>query len=159
MTKAPELDLSTAHEFFSVHCFNGAWSLMDRADRTEDDNERLVGLAHASYWHWAERADCTKKNLAIAYWLLSRVYALVGRAQPALYYASLSLKAGKAARVSPYLLGSAHEAMARAAHLAGDDATFSAESRKAREIAQALEKVEERKMLLADIDSIGARSA
>ena len=154
MATAPTFDLAAAHQFFSAHCFNRSWDLIEKKDRTPAEDRQLIALAHASLWHWTEREDCLPKNLLVAYWLLSRVYSVVRQAKPAQHYASLALTTAQSASVRPYFLGCAYEAVARAAALAGDSAVFAEASREAREIAQSLEDEGDRKMLLADIDSI-----
>ncbi len=74
----PAFHLEEVHQHFSTHCFNGAWDLIDKPVRTSDENEQMIQLAHASLWHWSQRADCCEKNLSIGYWQLARIYALLG---------------------------------------------------------------------------------
>ncbi len=66
------------HRYFSAQCFNRAWELIRRIDRTELESEQMLLLAQASLWHWTQRPDCTPRNLSIGYWQLSRVFALLG---------------------------------------------------------------------------------
>src|SRR5580765_3462659 len=89
MTTAPPFDLAAAHRFFSAQCFNDAWDLIGKADRTTGEDEYLISVCHASLWHWRCRADCTSRHLSIGYWQLSRVYALVGEAANARKYGEL----------------------------------------------------------------------
>src|SRR4030042_3644835 len=78
MDKEPAFDLVESHRPFSAHCFNAAWSIIDKADRTREDDEAMLHAAHASAWHWAHRPDRTPTNRSVGYWQLSRGYALVG---------------------------------------------------------------------------------
>lgn len=71
-------DVPAAHRFFAADCFNRAWELIDKPDRTSDDDLRMISLAQASLWHWTERPDCTPRNLSIGYWQLSHIYSAVG---------------------------------------------------------------------------------
>jgi hypothetical protein len=78
MADDADFDADQAHRHFSASCFNLAWELIDKPDRTAEDDEQMVRLAQASLWHWTQRSDCTDKNLSIGYWQVSRVCALLG---------------------------------------------------------------------------------
>jgi hypothetical protein len=77
-------------------------------------------LSQASLWHWTQRSDCTPRHLSIGYWQLSRVHALLGQAENALDSAKKCLHYSE--NTSPFFVGYAHEALARSAAIAGDDA-------------------------------------
>lgn len=108
-----------AHRFFSAQCFNRAWELIRRPDRTDLESEQMLLLAQSSLWHWTQRPDCTPRNLSIGYWQLSRVYALLGQGDNAARSAETSLRHSEG--TSPFLVGYAHEALARSAAVAGDE--------------------------------------
>src|SRR5271154_4132919 len=116
----PDINESDAHRFFSASCFNRAWDLIRKADRTHSENEQMLLLSQSSLWHWTQRRDCTPRNLSIGYWQLSRVQALLGHAEDARASALECLRQseGKA----PFYVGYAHEALARSAAVMGDDA-------------------------------------
>jgi hypothetical protein len=84
----------------------------------------MIHRAHASRWHWARVGEDV--NLARGEWLCSRVYATLGRGEPALWHARrcVEINEGLApdARESWDLPG-AYEAMARASFAAGDSAS------------------------------------
>ena len=65
MPENPDFDVQTAHKYFSAHCFNSAWDLIEKSDRTADDDDRMIRLAQASVWHWTQREDCAKRNLSV----------------------------------------------------------------------------------------------
>ncbi len=101
MTTAPPFDLAVAHRFFSAQCFNDAWDLVGKADRTPGEDEYLISVCHASLWHWRCRADCTGRHLSIGYWQLSRVYALVGEAANSRKYGELCRSVSEFGRAAP----------------------------------------------------------
>ena len=115
-----EFNLEAAHAYFSADCFNKAWELIEKADRTSADDEAMVSLAHTSMWHWTQRPDCAPRHLSLGYWQLSRIYSLLGQADNALRYARVSLEAGEGQ--GPFFVGYAYEALARAEHVAGNAA-------------------------------------
>src|SRR5829696_569161 len=78
-------DEQVAQRWFAVECNNRAWDLLERSDRTAEEADEMVHLAHASCWHWQHAG--TEINRLRAMCLLANVYSQVGRAQEALRYA------------------------------------------------------------------------
>ena len=118
MADKPGFDADYAHKYFSANCFNMAWNLIEKPERSHDDDQQMIRLAQASIWHWTQRPDCTANNLSIGYWQLSRVYSLLDEPDNARKYAQLCLE------ITPtddaFLLGYAYEALARAEAIAGN---------------------------------------
>lgn len=152
MTIAPPFDLAAAHRFFSAQCFNDAWDLIAKADRTAAEDEYLISVSHASLWHWRCRADCASRHLSIGYWQLSRVYALVGEAASARKYGELCRSVSDAE--GPLLRGYACEALARAAMVGGDRAAMVRLKREAHLLATQVEDTDDRALLVNDLSSI-----
>jgi len=148
----PSFDLVTAHQYFAAHCFNTAWTLIDKAERSAGENEQMLELAHASVWHWRQRADCQPRNLSIGYWQLSRVYALIRHAERAAHYGELCLAVS--ADEPPFFLAYAHEALARAAALQGDPTMMAEHLEQARRLAEMVNVPEDRQQLTADLETI-----
>jgi hypothetical protein len=148
----PNINEADAHRFFSASCFNRAWDLIDKAGRTEAENEQMLLLSQSSLWHWTQRHDCTPRNLSIGYWQLSRVYALLGRAEDARANAEACLRQSEGE--APFYIGYAHEALARSAAVAGDE---SAKLRHLEQATQYLAEVTEERdsaLLRADLQSL-----
>ena len=114
----PAFDVAAAHRHFSAACFNACWGLIDLPERTPEQEDEMVRLAVASHHHWTQREDCGPKQQSVAHWQLSRVYALIGEASLAVRHGQRSLDFG--ADVGPFYVAYAHEALARAASVAGD---------------------------------------
>ena len=109
---AIEIDPAVRRQL-AADLFNHTWALLDKADRTAANNDEMIHSAHASRYHWGEVRDHEPVNLARGEWLCSRVYAILGRAEPALWHARRCLAINEAAARR---LGHrrAYEAMARA---------------------------------------------
>src|SRR5882672_11645033 len=152
MTTAPQFDLAVAHRFFSAQCFNEAWDLIGKADRSAEEDEYLISVCHASLWHWRRRPDCASRHLSIGYWQLSRVYALVGEAADACKYGELCRDVSAAE--GPLLRGYACEALARAAMAGGDRAAAIRLKREAHLLATQVEDTDDRALLVNDLNSI-----
>ena len=112
----------------------------------------MIQRTMASLWHWTQRPDCSPTNLSVGYWQAARVYALVGEAANARKYARLCLD------ITPtdaaFYLGYAHEAMARAEALAGNEENATEHLAKATQFATNVTKAEDRKLLEADLASL-----
>lgn len=152
MPAAPEFDLAAAHRFFAAHCFNAAWDLLDKTDRTEEDNRQMVALNMASLYHWSQRPDCADTNRSVGYWQASRIHAVLGLAYDAQRYGEICLSFSGA--LEPFYLGYAHEALARAAVLAGDRLRATEHIALASACAAQVPDETERKMLLDDLADI-----
>jgi hypothetical protein len=147
----PEFDLASAHRYFSAKCFNLAWKLIDKSNRSPEDDEQMLRLSQASLWHWTQRPDCQPRNLSIGYWQASRIHALLGRADGAKRYGELALSA---AQEDPFLTAYAHEALARAARVANDSASFNLNLAKANQFAGQVIDEEDRQTLLKDLQEL-----
>jgi hypothetical protein len=102
----------------AVDLFNAVWRQLDRTDRTADDDAAMMHMAHASVHHWAQVG--TEINLARGEWQVSRVYAVLGRGEPALWHAQRCLDLCTEHGFVDWDLAYAHEAMARAYAVLGD---------------------------------------
>jgi hypothetical protein len=149
---SPSFDVAAAHRYFAANCFNGVWELLDKQDRSEEDNMRMLAMAQASLYHWFERADCTPQKLSIGYWLLSRVHATLGNVAAAKSYGELCLRYSESE--PPFYLGYAHEALARVANVAGDPATLAIHLELAQRYASQVNDEKDRKMLEDDLKTI-----
>ena len=48
MAKKPDFDTASAHKYFSAHCFNSAWDLIEKKDRSAEEDQQMIDLAQAS---------------------------------------------------------------------------------------------------------------
>ncbi len=144
--------LQSFHEQFSKSCFQQAWELIETENRSFDDDLQMITLAHASLFHWSRRDDVTQTNLAVANWLLSRIYCLVDDADRALEYAYRSQELSVS--LAAFYRGYAKEAVGRALNLAGEREASRREIELARQIAETIEDVDDRVMLLTDLETI-----
>jgi hypothetical protein len=152
MSASPEFDKAAAHRFFSADCFNQTWTLIDKPNRSAEEDEQMLLLSLASLWHWTQREDCSERNLSIGYWQVSRVYALRRDGLAALGYGEICLRHSQ--DQPPFFLAYAHETIARAASLNGDSECMSYHIGEARRLATQVTDVEERAAPEKDLDTI-----
>ena len=141
-----------AHNFFSAYCFNKAWELMEKADRTPEEDEQMILLNQTSLWHWMQREDCKDANLSIGYWQASRIHSILGRAEDAKHYGQICLQ--KSQDETPFLLAYAFEALARAEKVSGNRLMAAKYRAEATRLAELVEEADDKKMLLADLAAI-----
>ncbi|OGN84426.1 MAG: hypothetical protein A2X23_11475 [Chloroflexi bacterium GWC2_73_18] len=150
---APAIRLSPEeHRRAAVDLFNFAWTLLDKQDRTADEDDTMVHAAHASRFHWGQVG--TQVNLARGEWQVSRVYAVLGRAEPALWHARRCLEHCRAAGIGDFDLAYAHEALARASLVAGDTAEAGEQLRLARAAGERIAEVDDRRQFFADLATV-----
>lgn len=152
MESTPPFQLETAHRYFAADCYNRAWELIQKEDRTEEENQAMLATSYASLFHWLNRTDCAPVNHAIAYWQLSRIYALLDNPQEARAMASLCLKFSDG--LEPFYTGYAYEAFARAEKIAGNAERAEEFKRKALSEADKVTDAEEKSWLVNDLATI-----
>jgi tetratricopeptide (TPR) repeat protein len=149
MADMPTLDALAAHRHFSAKCFNDAWDLIEKPDRTEREDRMMVALNQASVYHWLCRPDCDDRRLSVGYWQASRIQALLGHPDEALRHAEIALSHSGA--LPPFYVGYAHEALARAHALAGRRDVAAEHLRRAQACATAVADADERALLVRDL--------
>jgi hypothetical protein len=154
MPTQPDFDLTAAHAFFSANCFNRTWGLIDKTNRSPQQDQEMILLSTASLWHWTQREDCTPTNLSVGYWQLSRVHAVLGQAENARRYALICLECSRNGGVAPFYLGYAYEALARAEAIAENLIEMQRYLEEAQRQAARVNEEADREQLLGDLDTI-----
>jgi hypothetical protein len=105
------------HRRVAAASFNRTWDLMEKRNRSQEEDQLMLGLAHTSRYHWGLVG--TPRNQAVGDWQISRVYASLGQPGLALRYARGCLAACRKNRLGE-IIPTAYEAIARALAMAGD---------------------------------------
>ena len=149
-----ELGKATQRQL-GVDLYNSTWTLIEKADRTTAETDEMIHRAHASRWHWARVGEPI--NLARGEWLCSRVYATLGRGEPALWHARRCVEIDESlpddARES-WDLAAAYEAMARASFAAGDPASGALWKAKATTALEAIAEADDREPIAQDLATL-----
>ena len=144
------------HRRLGKELFNHVWTLLELEDRTPEQVDEMVAAAHASRFHWARAG--TDLQLGRADWQISRVYATLGRAEPALWHANRCLelieREDAAGRAEDWDVAAALEGLARAQAVAGLARAVRTRER-AREALARISDPEDRDLIAADLDSVG----
>jgi hypothetical protein len=113
-------NLKEAHKKFAIDCFNGTWDLLDNKNRSPEEDDNMIHMAHASRYHWGEIG--TPLEFARGDWQISRVYAVLGMGAMAIKYAETSLAHCQQNDIVDFDLAFAYEALTRGSAITGDSA-------------------------------------
>ncbi|MGO8884584.1 MAG: hypothetical protein ACLPUO_07435 [Streptosporangiaceae bacterium] len=141
-----------------VQLFNGTWRLLKLAARTSAEAEMMLHMAHASRYHWAQVPAATPEHAARGEWLISRVYAVLGRPEPARHHARRVLDICTENGIGDWDLAFAYEAMARAHAIGGAYRQARACTDQALGAAADIARRGDRGLLLADLETIPGQS-
>ena len=149
MVKPAETDIAAAHKFFAADCFNKAWDLIEKPDRSPQDDRLMVALNQASIYHWLQRDDCTQQHLSVGYWQASRIQAMLANPAEAVRLGEVCLSYSRG--LKPFYLGYAHEALARAYKLAANEREAAQHLKAAQDLAAQVGDSGERQYLVSDL--------
>jgi hypothetical protein len=148
------LDPATQRQV-AVDLFDHCWTLLRLPSRTLDQDDELLHAAHASRHHWGVVG--TVANRARGEWMCSRVYAELGRPEPALYHAyrALALVEAGGEGIADWDHPAALEALARAHLAAGDAASAAATAAAARSALAGVSDADDRAVVEQDLAALG----
>jgi rubrerythrin len=100
--------------YFAKTANQQVWKLLQKRNRTKEENELMIHSAHASSYHWLEVG--TQVHNQRSHWLLSRVYTVTKDAPNALKHAKrcMELTEKYPKEMKDFDLAYAYEALARA---------------------------------------------
>lgn len=115
IAKNPKMKMpGPEHEFHrkvAAECFNRTWDYLEKKNRSSDDDQMMLSLAHTSRYHWGLIGE--PRNFAIGDWQVSRVYAALNQSDLSLIFAEKAIETSQQHSLSEQLV-SAFEGMARA---------------------------------------------
>jgi hypothetical protein len=140
------------HRKFAVDLFNLTWNLLDKKDRSQEEDDKMIHAAHASRFHWGEIG--TSLEFERGEWQISRVYSVLKRNEPALYHAKRCLEICKKNNIGDFDIAFAYEALARAYAVAGLEAQCQGNMELARNAGQQIKKEDDRNYFLNELKTI-----
>lgn len=146
-----------AHKKFAADFFNETWNYIEKKDRSEEDDEKMINLAHASRLHWDYHGE--PLNFQRGEWMLSLVYSLVHRGEPALYHANKCLELTEEYGeedhgFQDFDIAFGYECMARATKVAGKEDDHERYYEKAREAGEKIQDNGDRSWFFQCLDGI-----
>jgi hypothetical protein len=148
-TDSEEIMDRQEHRHYAITFFNQVWTLLDQDNRSAEEADLMVHMAHASRAHWQVAGGA--REWAIGEWQIARVYAELGRAEPALYHAKAAMALAGEGQLGPFQSASAREGLARALIIAGEPDAGRAMADEARALLPLIKDAEERDVIKADL--------
>jgi hypothetical protein len=144
------------HEKLAKACFNKTWELLDKTDRTAEEDTEMIHTVHASRYHWGilvANDQGAALNLQRGEWQIARVYTVLEREEPALYHAKLCLKITQDNDIGDFDLAFAHEALARASALAGNKDDYKKHLKLAKDAGEKVKDKGDREYFFEDLNA------
>jgi tetratricopeptide (TPR) repeat protein len=136
------------HKRFAIQLNNLVWGLLQKENRIVEDNDKMIHAAHASHYHWTIVGNPV--NFQRGEWLISHVYAVLNRSEPALYHAKKCMELTEEYKFVDFDLAYAYEAMARAYASAGTASEAKKYIQLAQEAAEKIKEEEDKKIFMGD---------
>jgi hypothetical protein len=140
------------HKKLAVDLFNLVWDLLDKEERTREEDDRMLHAAHASRFHWGEIG--TPLQFERGEWQISRVYAVLNRPQGAIYHAQRCLDICTANQIGDFDIAFAYEALARAYAIAGESEKSREYVRLAEQAAEQIEGGDDRDYFMSELATV-----
>lgn len=147
-----EKEKKELHKKLGIELFNQTWDLIDKENKNQQEIDRMIHAAHASRYHWEFAGGPV--NIARGEWQISRVYALLKRAEPCFYHAERCLQVTLDNDLKDFDLAFAYEAMARACTLSSDQAAVTKYMDFARDAGTKITDPDDRKYFLSELQTI-----
>lgn len=126
-----------------------AWSLLEKAVRTEDETEEMVHAAHASLWHWLQAGTAVHRQRGE--WLVARAHLAAGHLGMARRYAERAAAMVDGAGFADFDRAYASELVARVLAAAGETEAAAAARADAVRLGRAIAGPEDRDLFFADL--------
>jgi len=152
VAEAPGKDVRRA---LAAEFFNRTWQLLELPERTPEQVDEMIHSAHASCAYWLQVG--APANGARGEWQCARVYATLGRAEPALWHARRCLELTEAGGdgFEDWDLPGAQQAMAHAHLAAGAVEEARSWAVLGRAGAARIEDAEDREIIESQIAELG----
>ena len=146
-------DKQKMHHYMGIEMNIQTWNLLGKEDRNEQDDARMVNFAQASLYHWRKSHKYEPVNEQRGQWMLSHVYAVLGKGKEALSYAQETARLTKEQDLKGFDLAYSYEALARANAAAGNKKEYAKWLEKAQKSGALISDEEDKKHFISDLES------
>lgn len=138
------------HKNLGIEYFNATWQLIDKTDRTPEDDYNMILTAQASRFHWGFAG--TQVEFQTGDWLISKVYYILGHKEECMFTAKRCLDICVGENIGGFNLAFAYESMARAYKLNDNIEKFNQYQEIALEKARLIENDDDRSYTISEIE-------
>jgi len=146
-------DEQKMHHYMGIEMNIQSWNLLEKEDRNEKDDARMINFAHASLYHWRKSHKYKPINEQRGQWMLSHVYAVLGKSEEALSFAEETSRLTIEQNLKEFDLAYSYEALARANAVLGNKNEFAKYLEKAEETGSLISNEDDKKYFISDLES------
>lgn len=137
------------HRRLGVDLFNHTWTLLGKEGRTALEDDEMLDATHASAYHWSVVGE--PENLVRAQWQISRVNAVLGRGEAAVYHGQRCVDHCLEHGIGDWDLAFAYEALARGHKVSGNRDEYERVLALAREAGAKIAEADDREHFEEDL--------
>ena len=141
------------HRYLGIELNIQTWHLLSKDKRTDDDNIRMINFAKASLFHWRKSDKYDNINEQRGQWMISHVYAVLGKADEALSFAKQTLRITKKENLEDFDLAYAYECLARAHAASGNEKKSKNWYKKAKHAGELISGKKDKEIFEGDLKS------
>ena len=146
-------DLNEMHQSLAINLNQETWGLLEREDRTDNDDQRMITFAKGSLYHWQRSPNCRPVNHQRGEWLISHVYAVLNRGKEALFHAEICMDITMNESLNDFDLAYGYECKARAYAALGSPQKMNKCYLNAKTIGKTIKKNKDKKLFFSDLYS------
>ena len=146
------MDEREAHQYFAIQAFNSAWELIDKTDRTPDDENEMLERAFSSRWHWGFVGG--PEQTMTGDWQIAHCAALIGLGVLSQVYAERALRTCEHEGWGDWQRASMLEGVARAHAAAGDKSGHAKYYALAQEAVAAIAGEQDRALIASQLATV-----
>jgi len=151
MNEEKKYTAQECHKKFAIELNNLVWGFLEKKERSKEEREKMIHAAHTSCYHWGEIGEPI--NLQRGEWMISHVYAILNRPEPALYHAKECMELTEKHKFEDFDLAYAYEAMARAYAAVGEKTECEKYIGLAKKAGENIKGEEDGKIFMGDFES------
>ena len=127
------------------------WKLLEKVDRNDNDDKRMLNFAKASLYHWQRSPHFKPLNKQRGEWLISRIYAVLNQGEESLEHANICMNITEEESLKDFDLAYAYECKARAFATLGDSEKMNNCFLNAKSFGEKIKSEEDRKIFFNDL--------
>lgn len=150
MSQEELFTLSQAQLKFAKSTFNSIWGLLEKPDRTPEEDREMLLAAFASLYHWKKAG--TEVHEQRGSWMISRVHLTLGNKEGALEWAHRCQEISEKypGEMEDFDLAYAQESLARAYAFSGIQLEALLHWRQAKDLGNNIKDPEDKKIFMGD---------
>jgi hypothetical protein len=158
LSKKKKVTITKAiHKQIGINTNNGIWPTLDNKKPKKEELEEALQMAYTSRYHWSKAG--TIVNAVRAEYMITRVYAKMKRAEPALYHANIMLKLANKAKKEDknwkdWDMPFVYEATARVYAVAGDNVECAKYIDRAQKAIDKVKDEQDKKICQGELDQV-----